>query len=118
MSGAAVQISRGALFAMGTGAGSLYLYSNGLVPPGRLGDMARLVERSGLTLPSGAGAGAGVGAQQAAEAAQLNSLNLQLAELSRELARLRLQAQYGGAVRACDSVSVSAVAAPRAPGFD
>jgi hypothetical protein len=118
MSGAAVQISRGALFAMGTGAGSLYLYSNGLVPPGLLGDMSRLVARSGLTLPSGAGAGAGVGAQQAAEAAQLNALNLQLAELSREMARLRLQAQYGGAVRACDSVSVSAVAAPRVPGFD
>jgi hypothetical protein len=97
MSGAAVQISRGALFAMGTGAGSLYLYSNGLVPPGLLGDMSRLAARSGLSLPSGAGAG--MGAQQAAEAAQLNALNLQLAELSREMARLRLQAQYGGAVR-------------------
>ncbi|GBG27329.1 Hypothetical Protein FCC1311_035512 [Hondaea fermentalgiana] len=92
MSGAAVQISRGALMALSAGAGSLYLYANGPSPLMSAQDIARMAAQ--MSSANGNGQGA-----QAASAEQvpayLKPLADQMAELSTEVARMRIHGQYG-----------------------
>jgi len=87
MSGpAVVQVSRGALMAMSAGAGSLYMYTNGLVPAGLSAkDLGAFAMQMG-----------GRGSQNKPDDLSLimSPLAMQLTELNAEVARLRSQSQY------------------------
>lgn len=82
---AAIQVSRGALAGLSAGAGSLYMYSNGVVPSFVSPELLRIfnyVPNAGQTVSRG-----GVSAQELA-------YQKQLSDLTAEVSRLRLQGQY------------------------
>jgi len=84
-SSAAIQVSRGALAGLSAGAGSLYMYSNGVVPSFISPELLRIfnyVPKSGQTVSRG-----GISAQEL-------EYQKQLSDLTSEIARLRLQGQY------------------------
>mmetsp|Transcript_20658 Transcript_20658/g.40551 ORF Transcript_20658/g.40551 Transcript_20658/m.40551 type:complete len:358 (+) Transcript_20658:1798-2871(+) len=90
---AAVQISRGALLALSAGAGSLYVYANGGTPFGLSStDIARVAAQMSAVNATTQQNGASNAEQVPA---YLKPLADQMAELSNEVARMRIQGQYG-----------------------